>query len=66
MREEKKGMPSVIHGIEIVGPLSDLKKLSMEVNDKMEEYAKAFIDGVQLCETSQGWVVLFWYKIVGT
>jgi hypothetical protein len=57
-------MPAVTHGIEIVGPSTDLNELKMETNEKMEEYAKAFIDGVQICETSRGWVILFWYRII--
>jgi hypothetical protein len=60
----KKGMPSVIHEIEILGPSENLNELKMEVKDKLEELAKAFINGVQLYETSQGWVVLVWYKII--
>lgn len=64
MREEKRGMPSVIHEIEIFGPLEDLNELKMEVNDKLEALAKAIINGVKLYETSQGWLVLVWYKII--
>lgn len=64
MRDEKKGMPSVIHEIEILGPSENLNELKMEVNDKLEELAKAFIGGIQLYETSQGWVILVWYKII--
>jgi hypothetical protein len=64
MKDEKKGMPSVIHEIEILGPSENLKELKMEVNDKLEELAKAFINGVQLYETTQGWVFLVWYKII--
>ena len=62
MREEKK--PTAIHGIEIFGPSENLNELKSEVNDKLEELARAFIGGVQLYETTQGWVVLVWYKII--
>ena len=64
MRDEKKGMPSVIHEIEIFGPSENLNELKMEVNEKLEELARAIINGVQLYETSQGWIVLLWYKII--
>lgn len=59
---EKK--PTAIHGIEIVGPSENLNELKLEVNDKLEQYAKAWIEGMQLCETNRGFVILFWYKIV--
>jgi len=58
------GMPSVIHEIEIFGPLENLNELQMEVNDKLETLAKAVINGVQLYETTQGWVAVVWYKII--
>jgi hypothetical protein len=57
-------MPSVIHEIEIVGPLDNLNELKTEVNDKLETLAKAIINGVQLYETGQGWVAVLWYKII--
>jgi hypothetical protein len=58
------GMPSVIHEIEILGPLENLNELQMEVNDKLETLAKAVVNGVQLYQTTQGWVAMIWYKII--
>lgn len=58
------GMPSVIHEIDIVGPSENLQELKMEVNDKLEALAKAIVNGVQLYETTQGWVIVIWYKII--
>lgn len=63
-KQQRRGMPSVVHSIEKVGPLVDLDELIMEVNDKLEEFAKVIVNGVQFCETSQGWVALVWYKIL--
>lgn len=45
-------------------PLENLNELKMEVNDKLEALAKAIINGVQLYETTQGWVAVVWYKII--
>lgn len=66
MREEKKGMPTAIHGIETFGPSEDLKALQMEANDKLEELAKAIVNDIRLYyRLGEGWVIMVWYKILG-
>ena len=58
------GMPVVPHLIKIVGPTENLNELQMEVNEELENIATSIVNGVQLYETNQGWLVLIWYKIV--
>jgi hypothetical protein len=58
------GMPAVPQVVEKVGPSADLDELIMEVNDKLEDLARVVVNGVQFCETTQGWIALVWYKII--
>ncbi|MGD0496736.1 MAG: hypothetical protein ABSB28_11995 [Candidatus Bathyarchaeia archaeon] len=64
MKDENK-MPIVPHEIIIVGPEQDLQKLVMKANDALEGCMQTYVNNVQLYESTKGWIVMIWYKLVG-